>query len=199
MEGLTLPQRFRRARKGTGETQGVFAKRFGVTQSTVARWESGKQLPEDPHLVVLADLEGDDEVTEGGGKGKSLFTMIPMAGYIGAGAQVYKVDAEQSSRVTDYVKAPRGFGAVESLRVRGNSMWPAYRDGDLVFIENRPSEFPLKRDTDYIVELADGRSFLKMVEPAADGTYNLISYNGPPEPGVKIINAIAVRYLRRAT
>ncbi len=77
-------------------------------------------------------------------------------------------------------------------------MWPAYHDGDLVFIENRPADFPLIKGKDYILELADGRQLLKMVEPRPDGTYSLISYNAPPESGVTIKAARRVRYVRRA-
>ena len=77
-------------------------------------------------------------------------------------------------------------------------MWPAYRDGDILFVENRDSDFPLTRNKEYILELADGRRLLKMVEPGAGDTYNLISHNAPPEPNVKILTARRVRFVRKS-
>jgi len=42
MKAMDLGQRFKRARRKLGETQAVFAARFGVDQSTIAKWESNK-------------------------------------------------------------------------------------------------------------------------------------------------------------
>lgn len=202
---VTISQRVKRVRvalgKGRSESQQDFAKRFGVDQSTVSKWERGTQMPDSHHLDTLAQLEGEaldgDAVNPTSEGGTSPFTLVPVVGDIGAGATVYPVEGDRSSRATGYVRAPRGFGAVEALRVRGNSMWPAYRDGDTVFIDNKHAEFPLLRQKEYILELADGRVLLKMVEPNQDGTYNLISHNAPQEPAVVIKSARRVRYVRK--
>jgi len=45
----------RRARKGTGETQAVFAERLGVDQATVHRWE--KKAPEKGLAQRLLQIE----------------------------------------------------------------------------------------------------------------------------------------------
>ncbi len=197
---ISLGQRIRRVRAKLGQKQADFAKHFGVDQSTISKWEKGTQIPESYHLDILADLEGESEGGEADSPEnvQSLFTLVPVVGDIGAGAVVHAIEGDRSTRATGYVKAPRGFGAVEALRIRGDSMWPAYHDGDLVFIENRPADFPLIKGKDYILELADGRQLLKMVEPRPDGTYSLISYNAPPESGVTIKAARRVRYVRRA-
>ncbi len=77
-------------------------------------------------------------------------------------------------------------------------MWPAYQDGDWVFVDNRIAVPPLERRKEYILETADGRALLKMVEPSSvPGRYNLISYNAPPEPDVEIVSARRVRYVRK--
>lgn len=191
-------------RRKLGETQAEFAARFGVDQSTVAKWEKDKQIPESYRLDIVAELEGesmasDEDDEKSGNPAKALFTMVPIIGEIGAGAAVYPIDTDVTNETTEYIRAARGFGAVEAIRVRGDSMWPVYRDGDLVFVENRGSDFPLVRDKEYILDLADGRRLLKTVEPAGvDGLYNLLSYNAPPERGVEIVRAQKVRYIRRA-
>jgi phage repressor protein C with HTH and peptisase S24 domain len=195
----TIAQRIKAARNRLGENQTVFGRRFGVDQSTVSKWEHGAQTPEPRTLDRLAALE--EEALEGreladSGAG-SLFTLVPVSGEIGAGAKVYDIEGG-GGRNIGFERAPRGFGAVEALRVRGDSMYPVYRDGDVVFIEDRPAEFPLLRNTEYVIELTDGRRLLKMVEPAPDGRYNLIAYNAPVEPDVEIVNAQRVRYVRKA-
>ena len=200
---LTLAQRFKRVRAKLGETQARFGKRFGVDQSTVSKWERSRQEPESSTLDLLADIEEEtletvDNPDKSTNNTRSLFTLVPVSGYIGAGAVVYDIDGNGSSKTIGFEKAPRGFGAVEALRVRGDSMYPVYRDGDLVFIENRPAEFPLQRNKEYVIELSDGRRLIKMVEPSPSGHYNLIAYNAPVEYDVEIVNAQRVRYIRKA-
>jgi len=196
----TIAQRVKAVRRHLSENQTAFGRRFGVDQSTVSKWEHGAQTPEPRTLDRLAALEeealGGDAQFPNAGAG-SLFTLVPVSGEIGAGAKVYDIEGG-GGRNIDFERAPRGFGAVEALRVRGDSMYPVYRHGDLVFIEDRPAEFPLLRNTEYIIELTDGRRLLKMVEPASGGRYNLIAYNAPVEPDVEIVNAQRVRYVRKA-
>ena len=45
-----------RLRKHLNESQPAFAKRFGVNQSTVSRWEAGK-VPTGPALILLERLD----------------------------------------------------------------------------------------------------------------------------------------------
>lgn len=204
MKAMDLGQRFKRARRKLGETQAVFAERFGVDQSTIAKWEANRQIPESYRVDILADIEGESMASDDAGEkisepGNSLFTLVPVVGEIGAGAAVYPIDTDTTTTTTGHIRAARGFGAVEALRVRGDSMWPAYQDGDWVFVDNRVASPPLQRRKEYIIKTADGRALLKMVEPTADpNRYNLISYNAPPEPDVEIVSARRVRYVRKA-
>jgi transcriptional regulator with XRE-family HTH domain len=59
MKAMDLGQRFKRARRKLGETQAIFAARFGVDQSTIAKWESNKQIPDSHRVDLLADIEGE--------------------------------------------------------------------------------------------------------------------------------------------
>jgi transcriptional regulator with XRE-family HTH domain len=202
MEIASFPQRVKRLRKATGMKQEELAEKLGVNQGTVSKWERGRQEPEPKHMDAIADLESDLELASGNddltANPTGLFTLVPVVGHIGAGATVYPIDVDTASRVIDWVKAPRGIGPVECVVVRGNSMWPAYRDGDIVFVDNNSSPFPLIREKEYILELSDGRQLLKMVEPNRDGTYNLLSHNAPPENGVQIVAARRVRFVRKS-
>lgn len=204
VKAIDLGHRFRRVRRQLGETQADFGRRFGVDQSTVAKWEKGQHLPKDHRLDTLAELEAETETYSLDGEKtdksvSSLFTLVPVVGEIGAGAAVYPIEGDTTTKTTGYIRAARGFGAVQALRVRGDSMWPAYHDGDWVFVDNRDASWPLERGKEYVIETADGRHLLKMVEPAREnGRYNLISYNAPPEADVEVISARRVRYVRKA-
>lgn len=200
----TAGQRIRRLRKALGgETQAQFAARMGVDQSTVSKWESGKQEPESKYWDAIASLEedpGDD--FDGAGNVEParnpLFTMVPVRGYVGAGAEVHIQDRGSSLDAVNYIKAPKGFGAVEAFIVRGDSMTPAYNDGDTIYVSEADVRLPISQVGDYLVQLADDRMFLKRVHPSTTGRYTLISLNGPPIVDVEVVRAAKVRYVRKA-
>lgn len=197
-----LGTRIARLRRQIGETQAQFGARFGVDQSTISKWESGRQRPESHHMDIIGSLEGLGETEEGFPPASTtgstrLFTLVPLVGYVGAGAVVHMHDRGAGSSAIDYIKAPKGFGAVEALEVRGDSMYPVYRNGDVVFYGGRPAALPITDDGEYVVELTDGRILIKTVEHRGNGKYSLTAYNAPPINGVEIVNAFRVRYIRK--
>lgn len=198
----TIGQRIVRIRRALKESQADFGKRFGVGQTTISKWESDRQEPEAKHLDVIASLEMDgldmvDSETPYSTGSNPLFTLVPLVGYVGAGAVVQMMDRGAGTSAIDWVKAPKGFGAVEALGVRGDSMYPVYRDGDTVFYGGRAAELPIRVADEYVVELADGRWLIKIVEPERDGRYTLTAYNSAPIRDVEIVKAFKVRYIRR--
>jgi repressor LexA len=203
-EAEPLPQRIKRLRvEILGEKQSTFALRFGVDQSTISKWERGTQVPEQVHLDVIASLEfGEDDFVEEPSisperRANPLFTVVPAAGYVGAGAVVFLFDGETPSS-GDYIKAPKGIGALQALVVRGDSMYPAYKDGDVIFYSGGRAELPIRiGGDDYVVRLSDGSMYLKVVEPNADGSYTLISHNAPPIRNAEIESAFRVVYVRK--
>jgi putative transcriptional regulator len=58
------PARIRRIREKLGPTQSAFAKRFGLSERTVAEWELGRQSPTGPALVLLRVIECEPEAVE---------------------------------------------------------------------------------------------------------------------------------------
>jgi transcriptional regulator with XRE-family HTH domain len=198
----TLGTRINRLRRHLGETQAEFGSRFGVDQSTISKWESGKQVPESGHLDIVGSLESAEGETVPFGTipttgGNPLFTLVPIVGYAGAGAVVQMYDRGAGSSAIEYIKAPKGFGAVEAIEVRGDSMYPVYRNGDTIYFDGREAALPITESDEYVVELRDGRMLLKIVEPRGNGKYTLLAYNGAPVNGVEVVRAFKVRYIRR--
>ena len=78
---MDLGQRFKRARRKLGETQAAFAERFGVDQSTIAKWEANRQVPDSHRVDLLANIEAEsmmpDEAAENvTGVGNSLRILL---------------------------------------------------------------------------------------------------------------------------
>lgn len=88
---------------------------------------------------------------------------------------------------------------VVAVRVRGDSMWPAYHDGDTIYYgEHVPPGELLGREC--VVCLEDGHTFVKTLEPGSQpGHFNLMSYNAatPPIRDVRVAWAAPVRWIAR--
>jgi len=55
---IPSPERIRQIRLSLGENQIQFAKRLGVRNNTVSRWEIGKRQPDEyPHVKMLMELD----------------------------------------------------------------------------------------------------------------------------------------------
>lgn len=66
-----LSGKLKELRTGAGLTQEQVAEKLGVTRSAIARWESGKGIPDISNLILISDyfnisldemIKGDDAV-----------------------------------------------------------------------------------------------------------------------------------------
>ena len=127
-------------------------------------------------------------------------TTTPIVGHVGAGAEVTPVDDHQlGAGLEDSETPPDHDPELVAVRVVGQSMYPFYRDGDLVYYgAHTPSEDGFLGH-ECVVKLPDGRVFLKQVERgSAPGLYNLVSYNAPPIADQRLEWASPVRWILRA-
>lgn len=130
-------------------------------------------------LQALARALGKtiEYLTEGRG-GNS----VPLIGTAGAGEEVLPFPPDASM---EQVESPAPLRHGACVIVRGDSMLPAYRDGDVLFFERPVREFdggvgPEALRKDCVVELREGRRFVKSVLPGGKkGRYHLVSYNRP--------------------
>lgn len=127
-----------------------------------------------------ATAKASDVLFETGASSASERSEVPVMGYIGAGAEIMPEFEQVPPEGLDTVELP--FNVPEGIiafRVRGESMLPAYREGDAVLVhkdqrlatENYVGE-------EAAVRTSDGRRFLKEIQYGQRrGFFNLYSYN----------------------
>ena len=183
----TNGQRVKAARKAKGLTQVQLAELAGCKQADVYRIESD-EIKNSKYLntiFAILDLSTIERV------------MIPVVGYIGAGAEVLAIDDHAKGDGFDHVEAPPGMLNGIALIVRGNSMAPVYKDGYTIFIEKTLSSIDSLIGDDCYVQLADGRCFLKTLHYGTrPGTFTLLSYNAPPIDSVVVERAYPIAYIK---
>lgn len=84
--------------------------------------------------------------------------------FIGAGDLIHIIDTDEGF---DYTDAPPGFERGAAGIVRGDSMRPAYDDGEILFwrsLEEPPKKLP---DRAVIVKVKDGPLYLKQLIPGS--------------------------------
>lgn len=156
--------------------QGWLAEQLGVSQPTVHRWLQGSEPRGDKRDAInalYAKLFPDAE-TDG------TETVVPIMGYLGAGAEVEPEFEQIPPDGLEEVAVPFPLPAdMVAFKVRGTSMMPAYRP-DWVIIVYREQTQPIESfyGTDAAVRTVDGRRFVKTVSRGTNGIgVNLTSFN----------------------
>ena len=190
----SLGPKIKELRKARGMTLEQVGNIVGVGKSTVRKWETGMiaNMGQDK-LASLAEALGvHPGELMGWNTPPSLPTpdepestaVFPVIGEIAAGFDHIALDEWDGETVeipTSYMKGDRSEYFV--LRIKGDSMYPLYMDGDRVLIH--------KQDTvDYGGQIAaimydDDLSTLKRVEMTSGGAMRLIALN-PMVPPIKI-------------
>jgi transcriptional regulator with XRE-family HTH domain len=190
-----MRNRLAERREQLGLTKTDAAKRVGTSKQHYGRLESG-ETSLDPYWLkkiakafkcrpvdILPEL-GDGAPT------------APLVGYVGAGEKVFNFD----DGAFEQVEAPPGTGDVHVVRVRGDSMWPAYREGDLLFFapaDAMDTDKCLYRDC--VVQVLGGPTYVKRIIPGPDpDTFTLASYRAPEILGVRVQWASPVLWVKRA-
>ncbi len=164
-----------------GLNQKDLADRLNVSQATVSRWLGNESDPRGSHrdaiLELYKSLKGYNQIT----------TLVPVMGYVGAGLEI-DTDVEQipeDGLETIEIPFDLPFEAIGFV-VRGNSMYPVYKDGDLIVVKHLQT----KPVSDYygdevIVLTEDNRRFIKQITRSSEGIV-LKSWNADPIKNVKI-------------
>lgn len=173
--------RFKEQRLRAGyKSQADLAKLLFVNQTAVSQWERGVTTPSPPILLKLSQLYGvttdyllgKDSVTEAP-KG----IQIPVLGDVAAGIPIEAVE-----NIVDYEEIDSTLAATGdffALRIKGSSMEPRIREGDVVIVRKQEDA-----DTgDTVVVLVNGDSAtVKRLKKEPDGSLWLIPNNPAYDP-----------------
>ncbi len=120
---------------------------------------------------------------------------VPLVGHVGAGEKIFNYDDGD----LESLEPPPGVLNAVAVKVRGESMWPVYREGDYLFYvptDNFDSQKCLYRDC--VVQVLDGPTYIKRIIPGpGQDLYTLVSYRASEIVGVKIRWAAPVLWIRR--
>lgn len=177
---LWLQEELAKRRHGT---KGQLAKYLGVRQDAITRMantEPGKET----RTIAAHELA---KMKQFFGTSPDIETLVPLMGYVGAGAQVEpefeQVPEDGLEHIEVEIPLPADMIAFE---VRGESMYPQYRSGQVIIVY-REQRKPLESfyGEEAIVRTADGRRFVKTIYKAENGV-QLSSWNAPPIDNVHL-------------
>lgn len=183
----------RKARLERGWSQAQLARIAGTSQQTVARLELGQNERSGALSNILRllnlNVSGDEP----------LMREVPIVGVLGAGAEIFSVDDHEQGAGLDTVHIPAATMGKDAVGVivRGDSMEPAFSDGDVVFYDTRHTvDFAPIYGKMVVARLVDGRTYLKKLS-YSQGVLMLLSLNGEPIVSPVIEWAAQVRFVKK--
>lgn len=174
---------FRAARKAAKLTQSQLAEKVGAAQQLIGHIETGRVLTTQ-YIFKIAEVlnvsasELDPDIPIGVRQP----SFIPLVGYVGAGAEIFTIDDHAKGAGLEEVEMPPGGASSNTIavRVRGDSMVPAYEDGDIIYYDDKvEGDFSSMIGKRCLVKLTDGRMFIKKLM-RSNGSYWLYSHNAEP-------------------
>lgn len=136
--------RLRELRKNRRLSQLEFARQFGVAQNTVSNWENGNRLLDTDTANKIADffgvsvdyLLGREPAPEGApAPSRPGSKWIPVLGRVAAGTPIEAVEDILDYEEIDAKTAASG--EYFALQIKGQSMEPRIKDGDVVIIRKQ--------------------------------------------------------------
>jgi transcriptional regulator with XRE-family HTH domain len=203
--------RLREFRERAGLTLEQVAERLGMSHSQISRIERGASDFSGKTLKALADLygvqmaeliatpaPGNAEPIEIPAASKKI-KMVPIVGYVGGGAEVIFPDGWDVSPI-DEVEVVGAGADVEAVIVRGDSMSPSYRDRDIIVYRRAQYAARDLLGEECVVRLADGRTFVKELQPGSEpALFTLVSRNPAVPPITDVALEWAVPVAQRIT
>ena len=167
-------------RKEANMTQQELASKLYVSQQAVGKWERGEATPNPETIVAMSRIFGVSADTLLGESAPPLSTggtWVPVLGDVAAGIPIEAVE-----NIVDYEEidtAMASNGKYYGLRIKGSSMEPRIREGDVVIVRQQEDA-----DTgDTAVVLVNGESAtVKRIKKEPDGGLWLLPNNPAYDP-----------------
>lgn len=143
-------------------------------------------------------LTGEGNGPDAGGR-----RLIPIVGYVGAGAEILPIDDHEKGGGLDEIEPPfDGLSqSTVAVRVRGNSMAPAFDEGDVLLYDRQDNgDLVHLLGKKCVVALKDKRIFVKEIKRTPGGEFYLYSINAETEPlfGIEIEWAAKVKVVLKS-
>ena len=168
-----LSKKLKRLRKNNNFTQKELADRFSVTQQAIAKWEAGSALPELETISRIAGFFGvtTDYLLDMTNTFSAIgpVSSVRIIGTVKAGYNALAIEEDLGSALAE-VKDAEGY---RYLVVKGDSMAPYIREGDLALIRIQSE---LENGDLGVVIYGDGDATLKKYY-YSDGTVTLVPFN----------------------
>lgn len=165
-------------RKEKGITQIELARKLGVATGTVGNWESGKREPDFDTMTKIARFFGVsvDWLIGHSPYARRQILRVPVYGKVAAGIPIEAITDIEDYEEIDASRMPQG--DYIALTIRGDSMEPRMKNGDVVIVrlqdDCEPGEIA-------IVMVNGGDATCKRVRKTPDGIC-LISTNPAYDP-----------------
>jgi transcriptional regulator with XRE-family HTH domain len=186
-------QEIRAALKRAMELRGIKAKRLskvaGLGETAV---RDLMEKVDDPKVGTLIKLADALDIPA-----SSLFgNQVPILGKVGAGGSVLFEETDDPEMVD---RPPGAVGKLMALRVTGDSMFPVYRDGDIVYVaRNHEGVLPEYIGEECVIHTAEGGTFLKTLSTGSQfNRYTLRSFNAADMENVEIVWASRVEFVMK--
>ena len=170
----------RRYRKQCGYSQKDLASQLFVTQQAVGKWERGEATPNRETVLKIAKILGittDQLLGDTATPASTGGTWVPVLGDVAAGIPIEAVE-----NIVDYEEIDSSMastGEFFGLRIKGSSMEPRIRDGDVVIV--RRQEDAETSDTAVILVNGDSAT-VKRIKKDPDGSLWLLPNNPAYDP-----------------
>jgi len=167
-------------RKREGMTQAEVAAKLGVDRSTYAKYETGQSEPNFEmiqKLAVLFSASTDFLIKGAGAVAAHGGIKIPVLGDVAAGLPIEAVE-----NIVDYEEIDASLAATGEffgLRIKGSSMEPRIREGDVVIV--RKQEDASTGDTAVVLVNGDSAT-VKRIKKEPDGGLWLLPNNPAYDP-----------------
>lgn len=181
--------RIKQLRKQNGISQQKLSSMVNVNQTAISQWETGKTSPNLDTAAKLAEifnvsmeyLLGKDSAVEPEPGKSSTGVRIPVYGETAAGIPIVAIEDFDSDDPDDWEEIPEDMaksGEYIALRIKGDSMEPRMRTGDVVIVRLQPE---VENGDIAIVRVNGNEATCKKIKKTPEGIM-LISLNPAYEP-----------------
>lgn len=176
-------------RAKTGVSQKKLSEGLHVSQQTVGSWEVNRTTPSPDVMRRIADyfnvsidhLYGRDTTDNSNSTVRSTGVRIPVYGETAAGIPITAIENFDSDDPDDWEEIPEDMarsGEYIALRIKGDSMEPRMRTGDVVIVRLQPE---VENGDIAIVRVNGDEATCKKIQKTPEGVM-LISLNPAYEP-----------------